>query len=226
MLRARPALLVLCAALAAACGGVRPPREPTPFDDLPARLASRGASLLAHAGRFQVGGERFRGDCTGFIQAVYEAEGIPLRALMRRAAPAERRGVAAAFRAVQAYGVVFGGGGEWPAPGDLVFWHDTHDRNRNGRRDDRLTHVGIVERVRDGTVVFLHRGARGVARGTMTPERPGERSADGVVLNSPIRFRTARAPGEPVLAGALFAGYGRLDPSKLPPGLGAAAAPR
>jgi hypothetical protein len=120
---------------------------------------------------------------------------------------------------MQRYGVVFGGGGEWPAPGDLVFWRDTYDRNRNGRPDDGLTHAGIVEYVVDGTVVFVHRGAKGVARGAMTPDRPDERSADGVALNSFIRRPNPRLEGVPALAGALFAGYGRLDPAKLPRGI-------
>lgn len=64
------------------------------------------------------------------------------------------------------------------------------------------------------TVVFLHRGSSGVARGAMTPDRPAERSADGVVVNSPLRAPNPLR-GAPLLAGALFAGYGRIDPEKL-----------
>lgn len=215
MARARPAAVLLL--LLAACGAPRRSlvREPDlAFFDLQARLAARGATFLGHTTGFRVGAERFNADCTGFIEAVYALEGVPLRALMRSAAPGERSGVAAAFRAMEAYGVVFGGGGEWPAPGDLVFWHDTYDRNRNGKADDRFTHVGIVEYVVDGTVVFLHRGGESVARGAMTPERPKEKAAEGVALNSPIRRRDARLAHVPVLAGALFAGYGRVDPRK------------
>ena len=107
-----------------------------------------------------------------------------------------------------------------------MFWHDTYDRNRNGRADDRFTHVGIVEYVVDGTVVFLHRGSKGVARGAMTPERPDERSASGVALNSTLRAKNPRLDGVPVLAGALFAAYGRIDPARLPRALDVAAAPR
>jgi hypothetical protein len=215
---ARPVVLLLTALVGCAgpSGAERPaPAEPDlSFYDLQARLAARAASLVGHAGEFRVGDERFNPDCTGFVQAVYEAEGIPLRALMQRAAPGERRGVVAAFQALQAHGTVFGAGGAWPAPGDLVFWHDTYDRNRNGRADDRLTHVGVVEYVVDGTVVFVHRGAKAVARGAMNPERPGEQSANGLIVNSPIRKRNPRLEGVPVLAGALFAGYARMDPAK------------
>lgn len=216
---ARPSAVALCAALLlGGCVASRSARDAPDlsFYDLQARLAARAASLVGHPGEFRVGVERYNPDCTGFIQAVYEAEGVPLRAMMRRAAPAERSGVAAALRAMEAYGVVFGGGGEWPAPGDLVFWHDTYDRNHNGRADDPFTHVGVVEYVVDGTVLFVHRGGKAVARGAMNPERPGEAKAGEVVLNSPIRARNARLEGVPVLAGALFAGYARIDPARVP----------
>ena len=226
MARARP---VAVAVLLAACGGGRTSlRDPAAlaFFDLQARLAARGASLVGRTAAFRVGAQRFNADCTGFVEAVYALEGVPRRELARRAAPGERSGVAGVFRAMSRYGVVFGGGGEWPAPGDLVFWHDTYDRNRNGKADDPFTHVGIVEYVVDGTVVFLHRSGQAVARGAMTPERPAEVAADGVALNSVIRKKDARAGRVPVLAGALFAGYGRLDPSRLPAGLDLAAASR
>ncbi len=227
MARARPASVVpLLAAVLAACAGPRDASRGEPdlaFFDLQARLAARAASLVGHTAGFRAGAERFAPDCTGFVEAVYAGEGVPLRPLMRSAVPEERSGVRAAYRAMERYGVVFGGGGAWPAPGDLVFWRDTYDRNRNGKPDDGLTHVGIVEYVVDGTVVFVHRGSHGVARGAMTPDRPDERSAGGVALNSPIRARSARLAAVPALAGELFAGYGRLDPAKLPRGLDVAA---
>jgi probable lipoprotein NlpC len=224
--RARP---VAVAVLLAACGGARTSLRDPPdlaFFDLQARLAARAASLVGQTGAFRAGAERYNADCTGFVEAVYALEGIPLRELARSVAPGERSGVVGVHRAMSRYGVVFGGGGEWPAPGDLVFWHDTYDRNRNGKADDPFTHVGIVEYVVDGTVVFIHRGGQAVARGAMTPERPAEAAAGGVALNSAIRKRSARVAGVPALAGALFAGYGRLDPGKLPAGLDLAAASR
>lgn len=204
--------------LAAACAGPLESRDLSrelAVYDLQARLAARAASHLGRSEGFRVGTESFNADCTGFVEAVYESEGVPLRALMREAAPDEPSGVAAAFLSVRAHGLV-SDGGEWPAAGDLVFWHDTYDRNRNGKTDDRLTHVGVVEYVVDGTVVFLHRGGKAVVRGAMNLARPDERSAGGMVINSPIRRKDPRLAGVPVLAGALFAAYGRMDPARLP----------
>jgi probable lipoprotein NlpC len=216
---ARPLPTALAALLLAGCAGGAATSRGAPdlsLYDLQARLAARAASMVGQAGDFRVGGERFAADCTGFVEAVYEAEGVPLRALMRRAAASGKRtGVDAAWRAASAYGAVLGRG-DWPAPGDLVFWHDTWDRNGNGRTDDGLTHVGVVQWVEDGTVVFVHRGGKTVARGAMDTRRPAESSADGRVVNSPLRRRDPRLEGVPVLAGALFAGYGRIDPTKVP----------
>ncbi len=217
MTPARPALLALGALLLAGCatvsgGGGVPDLSRY---DLQARLAARASSLVGSKGEFRVGSERFAADCTGFVEAVYQAEGIPLRALMRRTAPEERTGVGAAYRTVRTYGSVLGRDA-WPSPGDLVFWHDTYDRNGSGGSDGALTHVGIVLWVEDGTVVFIHRGSKAVARGAMDTRRPEEAAAGGKVVNSPIRKRTARPDGIPVLAGALFAAYGRIEPGKLP----------
>lgn len=216
-------LPLLALACAGPGGSLRAEPDLAVFD-LQARLAARAASLVGHASGFEARGERFAADCTGFVEAVYALEGVPLRPLMRAAAAGERTGVGAAYRAVQRYGTLFGGGGEWPAPGDLVFWRDTYDRNRNGKADDGLTHVGVVEYVVDGTVVFVHRGTKGVARGAMTPDRPAERSAGGVALNSPIRARNPRLAGVPALAGELFAAYGRLDLARMRRPLDVAAA--
>lgn len=213
-----PRVVAAAALLLAGCGGARASRGAPDLSvyDLQARLAARAASLVGVAGDFRVGRERFPADCTGFVEAVYEAEGIPLRAIMRRAAPEERTGVDAAWRAMSLYGTVRRDG-EWPSPGDLVFWRDTYDRNRNGRADDGLTHVGVVLYVVDRTVVFVHRGGKAVARGAMDTRRPDEaKGANGEVVNSYLRRRDPRLEGVPVLAGALFAGYGRIDPRRLP----------
>lgn len=179
-----------------------------------ARLAARARSHLGETGPFQVGAERFAGDCSGFVEAVYEAEGVPLRRLMRAAAPAARSGVAAAWETVGRYGERLPPGA-WPVPGDLVFWNDTWDRDADGRRGDRLTHMGVVQWVEQDTIVFVHRGSKGVVTGAMTVVHPGEARAEGgAVLNTPLR-RAAKNAG-PVLAGELLAGYGRIDPERLP----------
>lgn len=212
----RPTALFALGALLACAGA--PPR-PTRGSELHERLAGRAVSLLGAQGPFQAEGRRFNADCSGYVEAVYQAEGIPLRALMERVAPRERSAVVAARRVLERYGRTFGAGVR-PLPGDLVFFHHTYDRDRNGRLDERLSHVGIVERVNGDTVVFLHRGAKGVTRAVMTLGRRDEhRAGDGRELNSPLRRKQTAWGSAPLLSGQLFALYGRVEPATLPPDL-------
>ncbi len=202
--------------------------------DLGLRLAERARLALGHRGAFVLPGRRFPADCSGYVSWVYEAEGVPLRSLMVQVAPRESSGVAAAYQVFRSHGIVFGGGGEWPRPGDIVFFRDTYDRNRNGKDDDPFTHAGLVESVDEaGTVTFLHRERGGVRRGVLTLARPTTlRDEDGKDLNTVMRNRNRRPPTKrgtaaaaPVrrphlpgdLAGALFQGYGRIGPRHLAP---------
>jgi probable lipoprotein NlpC len=208
----RPVLLLLAAALGGCAGTSLSVRQALDRTDLQARLAARGASLMGQGReRFQVAGETFNGDCSGFVEAVYALEGIQLRRILQTAAPHQTSAVAAAWEASGRLGARWRGG-EWPSPGDLVFFDDTWDRNGNGRRDDPFTHVGLVEWVDvDGTVTFLHRGGQGVTRGQLNLRRPDKaRTAEGRAINSFLRLRTSASDDGPALAGQLFAGFGRL----------------
>ena len=207
-----PFLALLVGALGGCAGPALSVRAALDRSDLQARLAARGASLIGQGReRFKVAGETFNGDCSGFVEAVYALEGIELRRILQAAAPRETSAVAAAWITAGRQGTRWGAG-DWPSPGDLVFFDDTWDRNANGRRDDPLTHVGLVEWVDvDGTVTFLHRGGQGVTRGHLNLRRPSQaRGEDGRPLNAPLRVRAGRRDDAPALAGELFVGYGRI----------------
>jgi hypothetical protein len=132
--------------------------------------------------------------------------------------PAREGSAAVALhRAVRELGVLYGAERE-PLPGDLVFFEHTYDRNRDGDADDGVTHAGLVERVLPGgTVLFLHRGSRGVTRGRLHLPAPSrQRGEDGEPLNTPLRAARRRDPvGTRTLAGELFAGFGRIDPARV-----------
>jgi hypothetical protein len=102
-------------------------------------------------------------------------------------------------------------------PGDLVFFRETYDQNRDGRRNDGLTHVGLVEDVdAAGTVTVIHRVSRGVVRYRMNLARPEVQKdpRTGAVLNDRLR---APGRGRPqVLTGQLFAAYATLLPLAAP----------
>ena len=96
-------------------------------------------------------------------------------------------------------------------PGDLVFFDNTWDSNGDGKMNDPLTHVGIVERQdRDGTITFISRVAGAVERYRMNLGLPHvRRAADGTILNDHLRRKdTGVADRAGYLTGELFAGFG------------------
>ncbi len=155
-----------------------------------------------------------RDDCSGLVESILKHAGVLFA------------GNTASFWATaEAEGRTHTGP---PAPGDLVFWDATYDRDRNGRLDDPLTHIGVVMGVEpDGTVRIAHRGTRtGVSEVRMTLRHPSTpRDADGNLLNSWLRAPDAR-PAGPRLAGELFRGFASpVRPAPAPVALPAAPEP-
>lgn len=101
-----------------------------------------------------------------------------------------------------------------PRPGDLVFFHDTHDRNGDGAVDDPYSMVAVVEAVKpSGALICVGDAYNRVIRFSMNARRPAVRRDDrsGEVMNTPIRKRSrSDGPDTPVLAGQLYAGMARL----------------
>lgn len=98
-----------------------------------------------------------------------------------------------------------------PRPGYLVFFDYTWDANRNGRRDDRLTHVAVVASVTpQGTVYMAHHGRRGIRTLRMNVRQPHRhRTRGGRLLNDFLRDRNYGGPRSPSLASQLVRGYAR-----------------
>jgi cell wall-associated NlpC family hydrolase len=144
-------------------------------------------------------------DCSGLAYLAYRRRGLNL--LPERTLPGEG-GVAAIYRKARSLGALHQ---EEPHPGDLVFFRNTYDRNGDGRRNDGLTHIGVVERVdADGTVTFVHRAGGGVKRSKLNLSQPGvRRDEQGRVLNDYLR-RPERVV-RPRLAGQLCAGFATVD---------------
>jgi cell wall-associated NlpC family hydrolase len=147
-------------------------------------------------------GKNVPNDCSGFVRLAYLAAGIDLVA---HGFLAGENAVSAIFRRALDVGTVHH---QAPRPGDLVFFRETYDRNRDGRRNDGMTHIGVVEAVdADGTVTFIHRGGKGVARGRLNLSAPAKHQLGdrGPVLNDYIR--PAAKGTRAYLAGELFAAF-------------------
>ncbi len=169
--------------------------------------AVKVAQRLIGKREVSLSGVRYR-DCAGFVVGVFKEAGVDLR----KVAADDDTGVTALYRFAEASGRTFQRG--VPVPGDLVFFKDTYDRNRDGRLNDGLTHVGIVEGVDDdGTVRILHRVVSGVVRYRMNLSQPDARisKARNVVVNDYLRAAGPRSRAQ--LTSQLFAGFGSLGPA-------------
>lgn len=180
--------------------------------EAPAPAPTTGERILSRAhralklGRLRPLTKQYPDDCSGLVRFAYAAAGIDL---VGSAGKKGDNAVTTIFKRAGKVGALVSG--ESPRPGDLVFFRDTYDRNRDGHRNDGLTHVGIVEAVApDGTITFIHRGLVGVARGRMNLRVPSARhGADGGVLNDYVS--TTRGAHAPVPAGQLFVGFASYD---------------
>jgi hypothetical protein len=95
-----------------------------------------------------------------------------------------------------------------PRAGDLAFFHNTYDRNRDGRVNDPYSHVAIVEKVEGTQLTLIHRGSKGIARIRMDVSRPSDRERNSVLR---VRRRDD-PPGLRYLTGELCAGFGVVVP--------------
>lgn len=93
-------------------------------------------------------------------------------------------------------------------PGDLVFFQNTTDGNGNGKPDDGITLVGVVERAEGSRVVFIAQRAGKVRRMAVDPAQPTViRDASDQVVNTKL----VRWPGAagPLTTAQCLAGYMR-----------------
>ena len=165
----------------------------------------RSAHDLVGVDRLYVGGTEYRDDCTGAVLAVYAAAGINLGAQFHRY---RGNGVARLYRMMRDHRLYFPADPQVrPAPGDIVFFDNTFDRNGNRRWDDQLTHMALVVAVdRNGTISYLHNHLR---RGVII-ERMNLGHPDAPELNAPLRQRGSPRDGSGRwLASHLVRGFGR-----------------
>jgi len=100
---------------------------------------------------------------------------------------------------------------ERPSVGDIVFFHNTHDANSDGRNNDWYSATGVITEVTPrGTVTFVSVVNDEVRKLVMNLGRPEVRrdEVEQSVLNSYLRSRKISDPEyTQYLAGELFAGY-------------------
>jgi hypothetical protein len=186
-------------------------RRAGPAGSLEAVLAGARATL----GRSdpELDGRRIPTDCSGYVRGLYARAGVDL---FSEGHPSDN-GVRAILRWIERHGLLHRQ--KLPAPGDLVFFDNSYDRNGDRRLNDPFTHIGLVEEVlEDGTLLIVHATNHGIVREPMNLIRPHDAAdATGRQINAPLRRKGAGdTPRTPHLMSELFAGFGRvLQPEPL-----------
>ena len=164
------------------------------------------AAQLVGATTIDSNGRRIAYDCAGVTRAVFLRYGIDLYDAEPIAPHAN--GVRIIYAHIRQQGSFYQG--PVAHPGDLVFFNNTWDYNGDGKVNDPLTHVGIVERQEpDGTIVFISRVAKTIERYRMNLRQPNtHKAADGRILNDYLRRKHVRdSDNTPYLTGQLFAQF-------------------
>jgi len=180
-------------------------RGPSPADGVEVVLAAARNTLGVSSPRLD--GDAVPTDCSGYLHALYRRAHVDL---FSEALPGDN-GVRAIVRWVQRYGHL--SRARLAAPGDLVFFDNSYDRDGDRRLNDRLTHAGLVEQVLpDGTLLIVHSTNHGIVREPMNLFRPHEATdAAGRAINAPLRRKAAGdGPNTPHLMSELFAGFGSV----------------
>lgn len=156
--------------------------------------------MLAEEARWQLDHPdlRYRDDCSGYVSAVASGVGVDMDGV-----------VASIYELAVVHDALHWD--EVPRVGDLVFFDDTHDRDRDGLWDDELTHIGIVLEVdEDGTATFGQAGlGMGRGLGTINLKYPSDRE-----FNSLLRsWERGDAADSRHLTGELWTAWATLDPS-------------
>ncbi len=152
-------------------------------------LLMEGAQRFAGASSLKVNGRTFPMDCTGTVLAIYAYAGIDLAGPMNNFSG---NGVTRLNSYLQSLGLLYST--ELPAPGDIIFWDDTYDRNNDGIWNDPLTHAGIVLTTDpDGTIHYIHHNYRlGIVVARMNLLKPDTVESGDKRLNSAMRMRDGK----------------------------------
>ena len=166
------------------------------YSNIPQELSGTQKLLVEQAYRIIgveelfVNNRSFSMDCSGTVMAIYWYAGIDLA----QAFPDySGGGTERIYKYLRDKDLLYKT--ELPKPGDIIFWDNTFDKNKNGKLDDYLTHMGMVVSIDDGgNIEYIHENYRkGIILAKMNLYKPNEyyEIVDGekIILNDPMRMR-------------------------------------
>jgi len=154
------------------------------------KLLVEEANRLIGVEKLFVKNRTFSMDCSGTVMAIYWYAGIDLA----EAFPSySGSGTERIYKYLRDKNLLYRT--EVPKPGDIIFWDNTYDKNRNGKPDDYLTHMGMVISVDNaGNIKYIHENYRkGIILAKMNLYKPDVYTEiiDGekIILNDPMRMK-------------------------------------
>lgn len=153
--------------------------------------------------------KRFRRDCSGYIQGILTNLGHDVVGFINQYG-IKTNGVAQIYEYVQRSGTIYKD--ETPNVGDLVFFSQTYDVNRDGKINDPLSHIGIITKIdQDGTISFKHVIHQEIKTDYINLSKPTLHTYKGRIINSYIR-RAGKKTAYPSTTAQLFDFFGTLAP--------------
>jgi hypothetical protein len=167
-----------------------------------------GAAKYYKASELNVNGKNFNMDCSGLVCAIYYYAGIDIQNYYEQY---KGTGTERIYQLLKKNRLLKK---NWlPKPGDIIFWDNTFDRNKNNRNDDILTHMGMVtECDKSGNITYIHFNySKGIIYEYMNirykNNKTKEINGKNVTINSLMLIKESKTKGK-VLAGQLFNSFG------------------
>lgn len=158
-----------------------------------------------------VNGKTFTSDCIGFVRYVYYSAGVDISIVYGDG----RGGVSSFYNGIEIRGWVYN---KFPPNiGDLIFFDNTYDANRNRKWDDELTHIGIVSGFgKHDTIFYIHYASGKVKEDRINLKYPNTyafRQKEGklYVINSHLRINRGEGYSKKeYLSSSFFRCFGRI----------------
>lgn len=144
-------------------------------------------------------------DCSGLIQKIFKKNNIIIfkkQALI----PEDPTGVKIMYNTLRNYKKIYINPLQ-VKKGDLIFFSNTYDMNKNNKIDDILTHIGmVIDKDKEGTITFIHSTSKKIKYDYINLKDKHNKK-----VNSFLRVKHKQDPmGTKYLTGELFTCFGTL----------------
>lgn len=162
-----------------------------------------------------IGNMRFTSDCIGFVRYVYYRAGIDLLKIYGNG----RGGVSSLYYGMKKRNWIYET--KIPSIGDIIFFDNTYDANRDRKWNDSLTHIGIVTGFGKHNTIFFTHYASGVVKedriNLFYPNTHAFKQKNGklYIINSHLRVNRGEGfSRKDYLSSSFFREFGKINVRK------------